>query len=504
MGRLPLSGYCQTCRKRRVKCDKGRPSCGRCISSGHTCGGYELPLRMKALGVHAGHDGTRRLVKIPTSQPSTSRTRLPLVLAPSPKLELPLHHDHQHTSSPYFFAKYSWAPLWRPLMLSVTTSEFPEVNRVCFRAITYAYTGISRGDSALTARGRALYGQVLREVQSLLLETSKRRLAELCSTMILMDMYEYAMHRMAGSAPPHHVGIANILRHCGPEIFRGERLLVLYRSCRVLLICQTIWQQRRCFLEDEPWKTIPWQQVPKTFEDRLMDILVDLPGLAEAVADPRKRAASLDKIQVLSVALQVWRWDWHNVHSGSVRMVRHTDNPSESGNPDKIPFMVNPQKVPFLVSLIRQAHLEFDSPRLALDILYYNAVLLYLMQLEAIARGQPPQQREHLSLEDERYVRLQGAAIMAHDANPLLLPGKAKFRCQVAAEAFMTLSCTTRLLGTTTTGETVVTPMVIGIIYWVLREQLQLGEDGLASLLSKHAFFHDAERVFEGFHVTAR
>ncbi|EAQ89425.1 hypothetical protein CHGG_06044 [Chaetomium globosum CBS 148.51] len=494
MGRLPLSGYCLTCRKRRVKCDvpadKGRPNCGRCISSGHTCGGYELPLRVKALGVHAEHDGTRRLVKISTSQPSTSRTHWPLVLVPSPNLALPLHRDHQHTSSPYFFAKYSWGPLWRPLILSVTTSEFPEVNRVCFRAITYAYTGISRGDTALTARGRALYGQVLREVQSLLLEGSKLRLAELCSTMVLMDI-------MAGSAPPHHVGIANILRHCGPEIFQDEKLLVLYRSCRVLL-------QKRCFLEEEPWKIVPWQQVPKTFEDRLMDIIVDLPGLAEAVADPHKRAASLDKIQVLSVALQVWRWDWHSVHSGSVRMVRHADNPSEPGNPEMIPFMVNPQKVPFLVSLIRQAHLEFESPRLALDILYYNAALLYLMQLEAVAHGQPPQQREHLSLEDERYVRLQGAALMVRGANPLLLPGKAKFRCQAAAEAFMTLSCTTRLLGTTPTGETVVTPMVIGIIYWVLREQLQLGEDGLASLLSKHAFFHDAERVFEGFHVTAR
>lgn len=222
------------------------------------------------------------------------------------------------------------------------------------------------------------------------------------------------------------------------------------------------------------------------------------------MADPHKRVACLNKIQVLSVALQGWRWDWHNVHSGSVRLVRHSRNLSEPGEPGKVPFMVNPQKVPFLVSLMLQADLEFDSPRLALDILYYNAALLYLMKLEAVARGQPPQQPEHLSLHDERYVRLQGAALMARDTNPLLLPGKAKFRCQAVTEAFMTLSCATRLLGTTATRETVVTPMTIGIVYWVLREQLQLGEDGLALLLSKHAFFHDAERVFQGFHGPAR
>jgi hypothetical protein len=237
-----------------------------------------------------------------------------------------------------------------------------------------------------------------------------------------------------------------------------------------------------------------------------MDIFVELPGIAEGVLDPHTRAACLDKIQVLSVALQVWRWDWHRVHSGSVRVVRHTGDPSEPNKPDKIPFMVNPQKVPFLVSLMLQANLEFDAPRLALDILYYNAALLYLMQLEAVARGQPPQQPERLSLEDERYVRLQGAAVMGRGANPtpLLLPGKARFRCQAAAEAFMTLSFTTRLMGTTPTSEAVVTPMVIGIVYWVLREQMQLGEDCLAALFAKYAFFHDGERVFEGFHIRPR
>lgn len=236
-----------------------------------------------------------------------------------------------------------------------------------------------------------------------------------------------------------------------------------------------------------------------------MDIIVDLPGVAEAVADPYKRAACLDKIQVLSVALQIWRWDWHRAHSGSVRLVRHSRVSSENkNNPQKIPFMVNPQKVPFLVSLMLQASLDFDSPRLALDILYYNAALLYLMKLESFARGQPPQQPEHLSVEDERYVRLQGAAIMAPDGNPLLLPGMAKFRCQAAAEAYMTLSCITRLLGTTPTKETMITPMALGIVYWALREQLQLKEECLSSLLSKHAFFQDGQRVFKGFNITTR
>ncbi|KAI3321697.1 hypothetical protein HD806DRAFT_501757 [Xylariaceae sp. AK1471] len=32
---------CLTCKKRRVKCDEAKPSCARCIKSGHRCAGYE-------------------------------------------------------------------------------------------------------------------------------------------------------------------------------------------------------------------------------------------------------------------------------------------------------------------------------------------------------------------------------------------------------------------------------------------------------------------------------
>jgi hypothetical protein len=36
-----------------------------------------------------------------------------------------------------------------------------------------------------------------------------------------------------------------------------------------------------------------------------------------------------------------------------------------------------------------QANIGFSSPLPALDVLYFNAVLLYLEQLEAFAYGQP-------------------------------------------------------------------------------------------------------------------
>lgn len=212
-----------------------------------------------------------------------------------------------------------------------------------------------------------------------------------------------------------------------------------------------------------------------------MDIIVDLPGIAEAVNIPSNRAACLNRVDALSVALRHWRWEWHSANSASVRRVQHGVNAED-------------ERKPFITQML-QASLEFDSQRLALDILYYNAALLYLMQLKTAACGQVPQP-EMLSPKDEDYIRRQAAI-----SNPLLLPGQVRFRCQAAAEAVTTLSCITRLMAITPGRETVVTPYAIGIIYWVLRDQLQLG-DYLEVVLSKYSVFHDAQRVFAGYFVS--
>lgn len=206
------------------------------------------------------------------------------------------------------------------------------------------------------------------------------------------------------------------------------------------------------------------------------------------MVSPHKRAACLDRVNALFAALHEWRWDWHAVHSASVRSVRHASSLETKDT----------KAIPDIVRLMLLVNLEFDSPRLALDILYYNAAILYLMQIEAAARGEIPPQPEILAPDDERYVRRHAAAAMSGNGNPLLLPGAVRFRCQAAAEAFMTLSCIIRLLATTPKSETVMTPSAIGIVYWVLRDQMQLADDCLAALLSKHAIFNDAPGVFTG------
>ena len=221
-----------------------------------------------------------------------------------------------------------------------------------------------------------------------------------------------------------------------------------------------------------------------------MDIFLDLPGIAEAVVVPGNRAACLDEIQTLSMALQQWRGDWHAINSTSVRLVRHASHDASRLH----------ARSSIVSETLLAATLAFDTPRLALDILFYNAALLYLTQLQTIARGNIPQP-EDLSPDDERYIRRQ-AALSVCSGHPLLLPSQVKFRCQPAMEAYMTLPCVTRLLATTPRMVTVVTPASLGIVYWVLQEQLKLDrDDPLALLLSEQPLFQDPEKVYAGYFV---
>ncbi|KAI1363816.1 hypothetical protein F5Y08DRAFT_340283 [Xylaria arbuscula] len=42
VGKRKVKTGCRTCKARRVKCDEGRPSCHRCVSTGRTCDGYGI------------------------------------------------------------------------------------------------------------------------------------------------------------------------------------------------------------------------------------------------------------------------------------------------------------------------------------------------------------------------------------------------------------------------------------------------------------------------------
>ncbi|KAK1833061.1 hypothetical protein QBC39DRAFT_280101 [Podospora conica] len=463
MGRPPSSGYCQTCRKRRVKCGKEVPECRRCLASGHKCGGYDLPMRMHVMGVHWDRDGTQRMAPIK-------------VLPPKPSAGLPLVSFRDEVAAAFFFQTFSWAPFWRShLLRAISSTSMPQIrtlNKACFQAITYTHMGLRNGDAALQIEGHQIYSSALTSTQTILANPlSKSQLAWLGETIILMGMYEFATNRVTGTGPepPHHVGMAYILKRCGPKAFQTGPLLDLFRGCRTLLICKGICSRTRTFLEDEKWKTIPWEHAPKTFEDRLMDILVDLPGIAEDLASPPavgddRQAACRVKIVSHLTGLRQWRREWNIAHTRSIRTV------TVEGEDDILP-----------------TRLVFSSTAQAAEIMLYNEALLFLTKLGAMAH------MESTSSFALRMTDGPGKENLSFVPSDVVEP-----RLQPALETLMAMGSATKLFASSDEKRTVMTPAPLAAVYITLMEEPALAGKW-DQIMAKYFVFEDAEVVFAGY-----
>ncbi|KAI3395259.1 hypothetical protein diail_1612 [Diaporthe ilicicola] len=457
--------------------NRTRPSCLRCLKSGYACKGYDLGLRMQSLVVVTEPEGSQRLARIvapptapaagpvppPSYQHKRGQGRLQDRRGGSEddgdsvvggggcgsfkslagtareqhqqarrRLDLPSEMNltafQEHMAFSYFFATYGWAYFWKPFLhLARETDLAPTASRMCSLALAYGHMGTNHADKSLKSMGLELYGRSLREVQALLTRGAgaKTELAQLCVPIVILGMYSFAIDQDLRLI--HNIGVAQILKHCGPEAFQDDPLLTAFRSCRALLICQSFAIRRRTFLEDKKWKTIPWEKLPKTALDSLIDIMADMPGLVNDMAaseqpiSPTTRASFHKRVDELRRQLATWRWKWDRKYPDVAREV-----PSNL----KLDLIETPVFKEQLATMI-----EFDTTQQALEMLTYNAALLYLLQLEDLLEmGDEPHGPARLSAGDMDYIR--HATASHHAKTPLLLPDEARFICQPALEAF--------------------------------------------------------------------
>ncbi|KAJ4419586.1 hypothetical protein N0V82_004889 [Gnomoniopsis sp. IMI 355080] len=476
MGRPPTSGYCGTCRKRRIKCDKARPACARCLKSGYVCKGYELGLRIQSLVVVTEPEGSQRLARIVLPPSNQQRTKLARseqdfseqhhvhrelkALGPPPELNLTAFQEHMAFS--YFFATYGWAYFWKPfLQLARENDLAPTASHMCSLALAYGHMGIGHADKSLRSMGLELYGKSLREVQTLLTRgaEAKVELARLCVPIVILGMYSFAID--GDFRLIHNLGVAQILKHCGPEAFQEEPLLTAFRSCRALLICQSFAIRRRIFLEEPRWKTVPWEKVPKTSLDRLIDILAEMPGIVNDMAasehpiSPKTRSSFHQKVGQLRTQLTEWRSAWEKVNPNAGHEV------CSNLKLHKIDTVVFREQLATMI--------EFDTTQLALEMLTYNAGLIYLLQLEDhLHIGQP--HNAPLTTEDMSYLR---TVRRRKTSSPLLLPGEVKFVCQPALEAFRLIPSLYKNL-ITTKDRIMVILAPLGIVYCATKHNAEL------------------------------
>ncbi|KAL7817944.1 hypothetical protein V8C44DRAFT_208697 [Trichoderma aethiopicum] len=310
MGREPTSASCHTCRRRRIKCDLTKPSCGRCQRSGYECAGYERVLRIQSQGIGRSslvkigqsssfppevpdHDGEKDVGQSSRGSSSNCKGKPDVKSRPSLTQATPLLISQpsldpfvDNVTFSYFFDAYSWINIHSILLQDTPmrqhlTQQTDELGYDSLRALAYGLFGRDHQVGPLQQKGARLYGTILKRLQSRLGVASKSELATLIKPISILGSYAIAVDSDLRFV--HHQGLARILEHCGPESFNDPSILPLFESCRFTMIANALVQRRGTFLEQEQWKTVPWSRCPenKSNTQKLLDIISSLPGLFE-------------------------------------------------------------------------------------------------------------------------------------------------------------------------------------------------------------------------------
>ena len=200
-----------------------------------------------------------------------------------------------------------------------------------------------------------------------------------------------------------------------------------------------------------------------------MDILVDLPGIAENLSQESSdrddcRLECTSRIFSHLATLRQWRREWNTAHSHDVKLVT-VDSDDD----------------------ILSTRLEFGSANRAMEILYYNEALLFLNKLGAKAA------RETTSCFALRMAESAGNQNLS-----FVPPHSVEPRLQPAFESLMSLNCATRLLASSDEKRIVVTPAPIAAVYITLMETPELA-GRWEQIMARYFVFEDAEVVFAGY-----
>jgi len=258
MGRAPTSGNCHTCRQRRVKCDKARPVCQRCVKAGYHCQGYETVLRMQSHAVVAGEaPGSSKLARITNvssfpaqEEPQASRqgakgdSRNPRGAgralyqgskrraeaaashaaspgrtsssgahdessagsdAMTPPQELSLAGFVDDISFSYFFHSYGWINMHSILLQDAALRGSLSDEGLAYdslRALSYGLMGRDHHIQSLQETSQRLYGGALKRLRSRLVTASKEELATVVKPIAILGSYSVGL-LMLGSRSSH-------------------------------------------------------------------------------------------------------------------------------------------------------------------------------------------------------------------------------------------------------------------------------------------------------------
>ncbi|KAF2088496.1 hypothetical protein K490DRAFT_72909 [Saccharata proteae CBS 121410] len=295
------SRACQTCKKRRVKCDEARPFCGNCKKSGRTCPGFvdEFDLVFRDENAAVVRRSQKRS-KATKSIPSESSSRYVRGHSPpvsslrgtagmndidprglSPTLEdkaiafffrnhvlIPQHEDCMRGHLDILLTHYNKTDSGSPLHTAT--------NAVAMHILS-CYPG--RGEVARDAA--KYYGRALQQVGKALHDPVQAKSDQILMCIMMFTLYEalVATDKSMAAWANHVDGAATLVRLRGAEQFQSPDSRRVFQAARSMMVTASIW---KCSpMEDFPWPDgwLGTEETQDNLANRFVALSIGLPML---------------------------------------------------------------------------------------------------------------------------------------------------------------------------------------------------------------------------------
>ncbi|KAL3483189.1 hypothetical protein BJX62DRAFT_249795 [Aspergillus germanicus] len=248
-----LSRGCQTCRKRKIKCDQILPGCTQCRKSGWICPGYADAV--ERMFQHQHLDSTISIVKPDTARVDERKTvkcratRVSasagaIVQPPShPSLPKEITHPLNDRAIDYFLSTHALHDTGEirgcyEYLFTFSITTWPETS-TCLTAAALAAYGNACHSAEILKEARKYYGQSLQLVNAALADKVRASQTSTMISILLLNSFEALMSDALESmdySDGHMRGVMMIMALRGPSLMESrEGVQVFLHMCRCLI-----------------------------------------------------------------------------------------------------------------------------------------------------------------------------------------------------------------------------------------------------------------------------
>ncbi|XWX01515.1 hypothetical protein V2A60_009543 [Cordyceps javanica] len=284
-------------------CDKAEPSCTQCRAAGLICEGYGRELVWVNATAEEEPAGRQRRTPSNPSEPWQVR----FAAQPGLNIDVILRESLTKTAREQKYLGMFWSAYlpngraftsracrlstggWTAHMGRLYDAE-PTL-RLASLAMSASVIGHQNNDGQLIIKGLQAYSGALQEMTKAVASDSRKLGDGLLAASRLMEFYEILFGNDRSAYPDatmhvdgwrgHNDGQMSLVLARGASNLQSGTGHQLFADGRLNMIVGDIAKRQRSTLAAAHWKRVPWKTQDKSIKDKLVDILVDIPGLLE-------------------------------------------------------------------------------------------------------------------------------------------------------------------------------------------------------------------------------